>query len=129
MHPLLLLALVFSIKNGVSKVPYVWQLPSLPSYPTYFDTFQMELVLDKLKTLTVAMEKMNQLKRSQPVALEMGSMLERLGTSLEVAKAFLADTEVESKLDQIVGMLEVVKDFGDPKDILSMVEPFFKGKS
>ena len=74
MHPLLLLVLVFVLKDGGRKKSYIRKEMIFPE-PLYFDTFRMELMLDRLRVLTETLEKVNRLSQVN----QLSDALELLG--------------------------------------------------
>lgn len=87
MHPLIVLILVFVLKENGKNKPYIWRGPLVPGLsvtrvmkdvleePIYFDTFRMELVLDRLRELTEMLEKVNRLSQVN----QLSDVLEVLG--------------------------------------------------
>lgn len=90
---------------------------SLPS-PAYFDTFRMEMMLDRMRTITDALDKMNHLRQIDRAAVDRAGAVERIGESLEVAKAFLADTKAERKIDTLSGIVAAAQQFTDPDSLM-----------
>lgn len=131
MNPLLLVVLLFVLKNGTSGGSYVWRPPLLPtfsaSFPTYFDTFRMELMLDRMRTITDALDKVNHLRQIDRSAAERLGTMDRIGESLEVAKAFLADTKAERQVDQMAGAVETLRQVSDPSGLLAAAAPLLSG--
>ena len=82
MNPLVILVLLLVLRGGTPALS-VTRL----SLPTYFDTFRMEMMLDRMRTLTDALEKVNHLRQIDQTASGRTGTVERLGESLEVAKA------------------------------------------
>ncbi len=86
MNPLIVLILIFVWKEGGNK-PYIWRGPAVPRLsvsrivkealeePLYFDTFRMELMLDRLRNLTEMLEKVNRLSQVN----QLSDVLEILG--------------------------------------------------
>jgi len=131
MHPLLLLALLFALRNGRANSGYIWRPPVLPRlsmpFPTYFDTFRMEMMLDKMRTLTDALDKVNHLRQIDQSAAGRSNAMERIGESLEVAKAFLADTKAERKIDQMAGAVDTLRQVSDPSGWMAAAGPLLSG--
>ena len=126
MHPLVLLVLLLALQNGTSGHGYIWRPPTLPrlsiSLPAYFDTFRMELMLDRMRTLTDALDKVNHLRQLDR-ASGRNNTVERLGQSLEVAKAFLADTKAERRIDQMSGAIDALRQVSDPSGLMAAAGP------
>lgn len=120
MHPLLLLTLLFVLKSRAENSSYLWRPPALPRlfppFPTYFDTFRMELMLDKMRTLTDALDKVNHLRQIDQTASKQDSKMERIGESLEVAKAFLADSKSQRNLQRLTQATETLRRIGEPSE-------------
>ena len=122
MNPLWLLVLVFALSDRGRKTPYIWRPPALPRLssmiPEYFDTFRMELMLDRMRTMTDALDKVNHLRQLNRTELDRGGTVERLSESIEVAKAFLADTKSQKKLEALSGAAQAAKQFTAPDGLL-----------
>ena len=142
MHPLLVLVILFSVKNGIRRPSdrvYIWKLPALPgisrlSFPkpedinlTYFDTFRMELFLDRMRNLTEGLEALNRLRQYGTVDTDAAGIVNRLEASLLAAKKFLADTRVETQIDQLSNIVETVRNLGNPEDWMEAMGPLLSG--
>ncbi|MBQ4576216.1 MAG: hypothetical protein IKK22_06035 [Firmicutes bacterium] len=102
MNPLILLILVFVLKEGRNR-PYIWRGPTVPGWsvtnvvkealeePFYFDTFRMELILDRLRNLTEMLEKVNRLSQVNQIsdALELLGGWEGAASMLQAAEPLL----------------------------------------
>lgn len=91
MHPLLLLVLVFVLKDGGRKKPYIRKEMIFPE-PLYFDTFRMELMLDRLRVLTETLEKVNRL-----------SQVNQLSDALELLGGFGGTTSLLQAVEPFLG--------------------------
>lgn len=120
MHPLLLLFLVLSFSSSKSRSPFS---AAYIQPPIYFDTFRMELLLDRLHAVTEALEKLNHLNQVSTLPPTKENSLNRLQDSLEAAKGFLADTKAEKQLDTISNTVSGLKQFGDMEQLLSAIGP------
>ncbi len=122
MNPLLLL-IVFSIfsSGGPSTLknnPYI-NIPSIrksflspflsPLSSNYFDTFKMELLLDRLKAITEALDKINHLNQMRTLPPSRENSINRIQESLDAARGFLMDTDAEKKIDTLSNTISSVK--------------------
>ena len=120
MHPLLLLFLVLSFSSSKNKSPFS---AAYIHPPVYFDTFRMELLLDRLHAVTEALEKLNHLNQVKTLPPTKENSINRLQDSLEAAKGFLADTKAEKQLDTISSTVSGLKQFGDMEQLFSNLAP------
>lgn len=133
MNPLLLLIVSF-IFSKQGKLPikgssYI-KMPSIsksmiapPSSPPYFDTFKMELVLDRLKSITDALDKVNHLNQTRALPPSKENSINRIQESLDAAKSFLSDTKSEKQIDVLSNTISGVKQFKNMEGLLSNMGP------
>ena len=103
MNPLIILILVFVLKENGRNKPYIWRGPLVPGLsvthfmkdvleePLYFDTFRMELVLDRLRDLTEMLEKVNRLSQINQLsdAIEILGGFEGMSSLIAAAEPML----------------------------------------
>ncbi|WP_130861056.1 hypothetical protein [Bacilliculturomica massiliensis] len=129
MNPLLLLIviLIFS-NNGRGRGPHpggAFPLARQFNAPhiDYFDTFKMELLLDRLRAITDALDKLNHLRQMQNLPPSRENSMNRIQDSVDAAKGFLADTKAAGQLDTISDTLSGVKQLGDMSGLISSMGP------
>lgn len=130
MNPLLILILILVFSNNRKSHGYIpgspfrlGRSPLLPMSFSYFDTFKMELLLDRLHTITEALEKLNHLRQIQHVPPSKESSMARIQDSLDAAKGFLADTKAQDRLDALSNTLAGVKQLGNMESLISSMGP------
>ena len=128
MNPALILILILALgpAGGKSKPPLPRiRPPRLPRGPAYIDTFKMEMALDRLQTMTNAIEKINHLNQVQRVPERKGKLpsIDRVQESLEAVKGFLADGKTSRKVD-LSNTLSGVKNLGNLDEMMSAMVPF-----
>lgn len=103
------------------------RMPMPPlAVPGYIDTFKMELLLDRLRNMTYALEKINTLNQKQRVPVPKDSPLpvvDRVSDSLDAVKGFLADGKSSKQIDSLSGALSSVKKLGDMEQLMSTFGP------
>ncbi|WP_206459777.1 hypothetical protein [Anaerovorax sp. IOR16] len=132
MNPLLLLIVFLIFSNGgkssLKGNPYI-NIPSIsksflsPFSITYFDTFKMELLLDRLKAITEALDKINHLNQMRTLPPSKENSMNRIQESLDAAKGFLADTKAEKKIDTLSNTISGVKQFQNMESLISNMGP------
>ena len=131
MNPLLLLIVILILGNNGKSHGYIPGASSLKLRRSlfsgfnldYFDTFKMELLLDRMRTITEAMEKLNHLRQIQKLPPAKGASMEKIQDSVDAAKGFLADTKAANQLDTISDTLSSVKQLGDMSGLISSMGP------
>lgn len=131
MNPLLLLIVVLILSGGDKRHGSMTGLgqgrrfpapPPLPRFD-YFDTFHMELLLDRMRTLTEALEKVNHLRQIDKLPPTRESSLNKIQDSVDAARGFLADTKAGDRLENVSRTLSGAKQLGDAGNLLSSVAP------
>ncbi|MBR0597633.1 hypothetical protein [Sinanaerobacter chloroacetimidivorans] len=89
----------------------------------FFDTFKMELLLDRLHTMTNTLEKVNHLNQMRNVPLSKDNAIDRIQESLDAARGFLYDSKSTKKLDTIASTLTGVKKLGDIENLMGNIGP------
>ena len=77
---------------------------------------------DRMYCVTDALDKVNHLRQLDR-ASGRNNTVERLGQSLEVAKAFLADTKAERRIDQMSGAIDALRQVSDPSGLMAAAGP------
>jgi len=129
MNPALILILILALgpAGGKSNPPLPRiRPPRLPRGPAYIDTFKMEMALDRLQTMTNAIEKINHLNQVQRVPERKGKLpsIDRVQESLEAVKGFLADGKPSRQVDTLSNTLSGVKNLGNLDEMMSAMGPF-----
>ncbi len=75
MNPLILLVLAFVLKERIPRRSVGSFVREALEEPLYFDTFRMEMILDRLRMLTEMMEKVNRLSQVS----QLSDVMEMLG--------------------------------------------------
>lgn len=121
MNPLLLLFLVLSLASPRSKFHFS---SSYIKPPSYFDTFRMELLLDRLHAVTEALEKLNHLNQMRNLPPTKENSMNKIQDSLDAAKGFLADSKAEKQINTLSNTLSSIRQFGDMEQMISTFAPF-----
>lgn len=138
MNPIIILvvALVLINGNGSSESghsgsspikPFNMKIPPIaPPMPPYFDTFKMELLLDKLRLLINSLEKINkvnQMSGTSESADGKSVTIDKIHESLDAIKDLLADQKTGQHLNTISGALSGIKQFGDVENMMATLGP------
>lgn len=104
------------------------RMPMPPlAVPGYIDTFKMELLLDRLHTMTSALEKINHLNQTKKVPnLDSTSrfpQVDRVQDSLDAVKGLLVNGKSARQIDNLSGALSNVKKLGDMEQLMSTFGP------
>lgn len=89
----------------------------------FFDTFKMELLLDRMHSMTDTLERINHLNQMRNVPLTRDNVFDRLQESLEAVKGFLVDQKSTSQLDSIANTLSGVRRISNMENIMSSMGP------
>lgn len=127
MNPVIILIIILILGNPSGlKRPFRMQPKFPPPFRSaYIDTFKMELLLDRLHTMTNAIEKINHLNQIQkvPAGKNKGPSIDRIQESLEVIKGFLAEGKHSRQVDTLSNTLSGVKKFGNMEDLMAKMGP------
>lgn len=131
MNPLLIVILILIFSNNrkgrsytQSSIPFSSSSLLPPGFRLdYFDTFKMELLLDRMKAITEALEKINHLRQMQNLPATKETSMNRIQDSVDAAKGFLADTKAADQLTTISDTLSGVKQLGDMSGLISSMGP------
>ena len=100
--------------------------PRLPKGPAYIDTFKMELMLDRMRSITDALNKINNLNHAQKVPEPKNNKIpsvDRIKDSLDAIRGFLAEGKQSEQIDILSNTLSSVKKLGDMDELLSVMGP------
>lgn len=133
MNPLLIL-IVFLIASGGDRSSAFMpgprpglRFPAPPHFPSlrggYFDTFRMELLLDRMRTLTEALEKVNHLRQIEKLPPTKESSLSKIQDSVDAARGFLADTKAADRLDTLSQTISGARQLGADSELISSLAP------
>ncbi len=132
MNPALILAAVLFLSQNQGKSPFrmppgVLGKSGIPPIrdPGYFDTFRMEMLLDRLHNMTTTLEKVNHLNQIKSVPLSRNNAIDRVQESLDAVKGLLyANPRKSTKpLDNISNTLSNVKQLGDMQGLMTNMAP------
>lgn len=131
MNPALILAAVLYLSQNQGKLPF--RLPPPPAIgklgippikdPGYFDTFRMELLLDRLRSMTTTLEKVNHLNSLKGVPINRNNSIDRVQESLEAVKGLLYANKNSSHIDNLSNTLSNVKQLGDMQGLMTNMAP------
>lgn len=131
MNPALILAALLFLSQKQGNIPF--RLPSPPTAgklgiprikdPGYFDTFRMELLLDRLHNMSNTLEKVNHLNQLKSVPINRNNSIDRVQESLEAVKGLLYANKSTKKIDSITNTLSNVKQLGDMKELMTNMGP------
>lgn len=131
MHPTLILAALLFLSQNQGKTPFRLPPPpvmgklGIPSIkdPGYFDTFRMEMLLDRLHNMSNTLEKVNHLNRMKSVPMNRENSIDRIQESLEAVKGLLYTNKSNKKIDSLASTLSGVKQLGDMQNIMTNMGP------
>ena len=130
MNPALILAAVLFLSQNQGKVPFQLPPPSagklgIPQIkdPGYFDTFRMELLLDRLHNMTNTLEKVNHLNQLRSVPINRSNSIDRIQESLDAVKGMLSANKPAKHIDSLSNTLSNVKQIGDMQGIMTNMGP------
>jgi hypothetical protein len=97
----------------------------MPKAPAYIDTFKIELALDRLQSMTQAIEKINNLSRTQRIPEPKGKLasVDRISDSLDAVRGFLSDGKQSQQVDTLSNTISGVKKLGSMDEIMSAMGP------
>lgn len=114
MNPLIIVVIILFLSNkGTHGL----------TLPPYFDTFKMELLLDKLRVLTNSLEKINKVNQMNKDPEGKTLTVDRIHQSLDAIKDLLADHKAGQQLNTISTSLSGLKQLGDIENIISTIGP------
>ena len=93
--------------------------------PGYFDTFKMELLLDRLHETVDALERVNHLHQIASEPLTRRNSADKLRESVETVKPFLPEDKAR-ELTGITGAMDSLKQFGDLQGLMQTMGPMLK---
>lgn len=131
MNPALILAAVLFLSQNNGKLPFRLPPPSSLSRsgippikdPGYFDTFRMEMLLDRLRNMTSTLEKVNHLNQMRNIPLNKDNSIDRIQESLEAVKGLLYANKSTKSIDNLSSTLSNVKQLGDMQGIMTNMAP------
>lgn len=100
-----------------------------PKIPAYFDTFKMDLLLDRMHSVTNTLEKVNHLNQMRNIPMDKTNSLDRIQESLDAVRGLLYTNKSVKKLDNISSTLTGVKKFGDIENIMTNIGPILSAFS
>ncbi len=131
MNPVLILAAVMFLSQNQGKTPF--RLPPPPTLgrlgipsikdPGYFDTFRMEMLLERLHNMTNTLEKVNHLNQLKSVPINRDNSIDRIQESLDAVKGLLYTNKNTKKIDSLTNTLSGVKQLGDMQNIMTNMGP------
>jgi len=131
MNPALILAAVLFLSQNQGKSPL--RLPPPPAIgklgipaikdPGYFDTFKMELLLDRLHSMTSTLEKVNHLNQLKSVPMNKSNSIDRIQESLDAVRGLLYTNKNTKHIDSLADTLSNVKQIGDMQGIMTNMGP------
>lgn len=133
MNPALILAAVLFLSQNKENSPLPLRLPpppiagklGIPSIkdPGYFDTFRMEMLLDRLHNMTNTLERVNRLNQMKGVPFTRENSIDRIQESLDAVKGFLYTNKSTKNIDNLANTLSNVKQLGDLQGIMTNMGP------
>jgi hypothetical protein len=131
MNPALIVAAVLFLSQNQGKSPLRLPPPNavgklrIPAIkdPGYFDTFRMEMLLDRLHSMTSTLEKVNHLNQMKGVPLNKSNAIDRVQESLDAVKGLLYTNKSTKQIDSLSNTLSNVKQLGDMQSIMTNMGP------
>ena len=133
MNPALIMAAVLYLSknngNPLLRLPSLSSLsrsgiPSIKDFG-YFDTFRMEMLLDRLHSMTNTLEKVNHLNQMKSIPLSKDNSIDRIQESLEAVKGLLYANKSAKPIDNLSNTLSNVKQLGDMQGLMTNMGPIF----
>lgn len=128
MNPIALSVLLFTLggsagKKGLPALPI--KLPRPPISPAYIDTFKMELLLDRLHSMTNALDKVNHLSQMQKISTGSKRLpsIDQVTESLDAVKGFLADGKTSRQVDSLSSTLAGARNLTDMEELMKTMGP------
>ncbi len=128
MNPLLIVIVILILSESPSspagklKRSFANSTRSL-SFPPYFDTFKMELFLDKLSTLIYSLDKINNVNQMSKEETKMLPSMDRIHESLEAVKDLIADQKAGKQISTLANTLGGIKQMGGIENIIATMGP------
>ena len=94
--------------------------------PGYFDTFRMELLLDRLHNMTNTLEKVNHLNQMRGVPMNKDNSFDRIQESLEAVRGIMYNSKSSRKIDTLSNTLSGVKRIGDMQGIMTNMDQYYR---
>lgn len=131
MNPAIVLAAVLFLSQGSSgrsllpPPPGAIRKAGIPPIkdPAYFDTFRMEMLLDRLHGITNTLEKMNHLNQMRSVPMTKDNSIDRIQESLEAVRGLLYTNKSSKRIESLSNTLSGVKKIGDMQGIMTNMAP------
>lgn len=89
----------------------------------YFDTFRMELLLDRLHNMTNTLERINHLNQLKATPMTRSNSIDRIQESLDAVKGLLYTNKDTKQIDSISDTLSNVRQLGDMQGIMTNMAP------
>ncbi len=128
MNPLLIVIAILILSDNASspagklKRSFANSTRSL-SFPPYFDTFKMELFLDKLSTLIYSLDKINNVNQMSKEETKKLPSVDRIHESLEAVKDLIADQKAGKQISTLSNTLSGIKQMGGIDNIIATMAP------
>jgi hypothetical protein len=136
MNPALIVAAVLFLSNQ-GKLPFNLLPPAIGKMgiplgkmgippikdPGYFDTFRMELLLDRLRSMTTTLERVNHLNQLKGVPINRSNSIDRVQESLDAVKGLLYANKNTKHIDNLANTLSNVKQLGDMQGLMTNMGP------
>ena len=131
MNPIPILAAIYIFSNQGKPLRHI-KPPRKPHYvgkmnfpkgPAYIDTFKMELLVDRLNSMTSTLEKVNHLNQMRNIPMTRSNSIDRIQESLDAVRGFISNNKTGKKLDTLSHTLNGVKRFGDMEGLMSTMGP------
>ena len=131
MNPAMIVAAILLLSQG-SPGKSIFPLPpgavrrmGIPPIkdPGYFDTFRMEMLVDRLHQMTDTLEKVNHLHQMRGIPMTRDNSIDRIQESLEAVRGLLYTNKSAKKIDSITNTLSGVKQIGDMQGLMTNMGP------
>lgn len=127
MNPALLFSMLLMLSNsGGSRGPSPVRIGKLslpPLGPGYIDTFRLELLLDRLHSMTNALENVNHLNQMRNIPMTKNNSFERIEESLDAVRGLIYDQRSGKQIDKISNAVSNVRKISDMEGIMSSLGP------
>lgn len=127
MNPALLLTILLMFSNsggshGQSPIR-IGKLSMPPLGSGYIDTFRLELLLDRLHSMTSALENVNHLNQMRNIPLNKNNSLDRVQESLDAIRGLIYDQRSNKQIDMISSAVSNVKRISDMEGMMTTLGP------
>lgn len=94
--------------------------------PPYFDTFQMELMIDKLNDAVGVLEKINKINQLSMEPFTSKNTVHKIKQSVDSLKEIVPEGHIYDKLDSVSSVINTFSQFGNIQNLTKTLSPMLK---